>query len=160
MFVPGAAAVTDAMRARFAQADVVLFDGTVFTDDEMQRTGTGTKTGRRMGHMPIDGESGGLQALAGRRLAATSCISTTPIRSRSMAPPTRRSRGRRNAGGRGRHGDHHLKLLSPEKLEAALRDIGDPHYHRLHPFHGLLHGGKCTKGQVRPRRSIVTITKQ
>jgi pyrroloquinoline quinone biosynthesis protein B len=65
VFVPGAAAVTDAMRARFAQADVVLFDGTVFTDDEMQRTGTGTKTGRRMGHMPIDGEGGALQALAG-----------------------------------------------------------------------------------------------
>ena len=21
-------------------------------------------------------------------------------------------------------------------------------YHRLHPFHALLHGGKCTKGQV------------
>ena len=33
-------------------------------------------------------------------------------------------------------------------LEAALRDIGARRYHRLHPFHGLLHGGKCTKGQV------------
>lgn len=65
VFVPGAAAVTDAMRVRFAQADVVLFDGTLFTDDEMQRTGTGQKTGRRMGHMPIDGEGGALQALAG-----------------------------------------------------------------------------------------------
>ena len=29
-----------------------------------------------------------------------------------------------------------------------LRDIGARRYHRLHPFHGLLHGGKCTKGQV------------
>ena len=38
--------------------------------------------------------------------------------------------------------------LSPEQLEAALRDIGARRYHRLHPFHGLLHGGKCTKGQV------------
>ena len=41
-----------------------------------------------------------------------------------------------------------MKLLSPEELEAALRDIGARRYHRLHPFHGLLHGGKCTKGQV------------
>ena len=41
-----------------------------------------------------------------------------------------------------------MKLLSPEELEAALRDIGAKRYHRLHPFHGLLHGGKCTKGQV------------
>ena len=65
VFVPGAAAVTPTMRERFARADVVLFDGTLFTDDEMLRTGTGPKTGRRMGHMPIDGEGGALQALDG-----------------------------------------------------------------------------------------------
>ena len=41
-----------------------------------------------------------------------------------------------------------MKLLSPEELEAALRDIGARRYHRLHPFHTLLHGGKCSKGQV------------
>jgi len=41
-----------------------------------------------------------------------------------------------------------VTLLSPEQLEAALRDIGARRYHRLHPFHGLLHGGKCSKGQV------------
>jgi coenzyme PQQ biosynthesis protein C len=41
-----------------------------------------------------------------------------------------------------------VKLLSPDELEAALRDIGAKRYHRLHPFHGLLHGGQCTKGQV------------
>ena len=41
-----------------------------------------------------------------------------------------------------------MKLLTPDELEAALRDIGARRYHRLHPFHQLLHGGKCTKGQV------------
>ncbi len=41
-----------------------------------------------------------------------------------------------------------MNLLSPDELEAALRDIGARRYHRLHPFHTLLHGGKCTKGQV------------
>src|SRR5664279_2418941 len=65
VFVPGAAAVTGAMRERFARADAVLFDGTLFTDDEMLRSGTGKKTGHRMGHMPIDGDDGTLQALAG-----------------------------------------------------------------------------------------------
>lgn len=65
IFVPGAAAVSPAMRERFAAADVILFDGTLFTDDEMQRSGTGVKTGRRMGHMPIDGEGGALTALDG-----------------------------------------------------------------------------------------------
>ena len=41
-----------------------------------------------------------------------------------------------------------MKLLSPGELEAALRDIGARRYHRLHPFHHLLHSGKCTKNQV------------
>src|SRR3974377_806532 len=41
-----------------------------------------------------------------------------------------------------------MKLLSPDELEAALRDIGARRYHRLHPFHHLLHRGKCSKGQV------------
>jgi pyrroloquinoline quinone biosynthesis protein B len=71
VFVPGAAAITPAMHERFARADVILFDGTLFTDDEMIRTKTGQKTGRRMGHMPIDGEGGSLHALdklPGRRI--------------------------------------------------------------------------------------------
>jgi coenzyme PQQ biosynthesis protein C len=41
-----------------------------------------------------------------------------------------------------------VKLLSPTELESALRDIGARRYHRLHPFHHLLHSGKCTKNQV------------
>ena len=64
-YVPGAAAVAPALRQRLSHADVILFDGTLFTDDEMIRTGTGTKAGRRMGHMPIDGEGGSLAALQG-----------------------------------------------------------------------------------------------
>jgi coenzyme PQQ biosynthesis protein C len=39
-------------------------------------------------------------------------------------------------------------LLTPDELEAKLRDIGARRYHRLHPFHHMLHGGMCTKGQV------------
>jgi pyrroloquinoline quinone biosynthesis protein B len=64
-FTPGAAAVTPAVTERMARADVVFFDGTLFRDDEMIATGTGTKTGRRMGHMPIDGDGGSLSALTG-----------------------------------------------------------------------------------------------
>jgi coenzyme PQQ biosynthesis protein C len=41
-----------------------------------------------------------------------------------------------------------MNLLTPDQLEARLRDIGARRYHRLHPFHKLLHGGKCCKGQV------------
>jgi len=64
VFVPGCAAVTPALKARLARADVLLFDGTLFRDDEMIATGTGSKTGRRMGHIPIDGDGSSLAALA------------------------------------------------------------------------------------------------
>jgi pyrroloquinoline quinone biosynthesis protein B len=67
VFVPGCAAVTPALLDRLARADVLAFDGTLFADDEMIATGTGSKTGRRMGHMPIAGEGGSLAALAGLR---------------------------------------------------------------------------------------------
>lgn len=70
-FVPGCAEVRASLHDRLATAEVVLFDATLFTDDEMIRTGTGTKTGRRMGHMPIDGPGGTLAALSdlpGRRI--------------------------------------------------------------------------------------------
>ena len=63
LFVPGAAEVTPALHARLEKADVAMFDGTLFTDDEMIRNGSGLKTGRRMGHMPIDGDTGSLKAL-------------------------------------------------------------------------------------------------
>ncbi len=64
-FVPGSAAITPALRARLGRADVVLIDGTLYRDDEMIRSGTGGKTGMRMGHMPIDGPGGSLIALDG-----------------------------------------------------------------------------------------------
>jgi coenzyme PQQ biosynthesis protein C len=41
------------------------------------------------------------------------------------------------------------KLLTPDEMEAALRKIGETRYHHLHPFHEMLHTGKCTKDQVR-----------
>jgi pyrroloquinoline quinone biosynthesis protein B len=59
------------MTERMEGADVVFFDGTLFRDDEMIASGTDSKTGRRMGHIPIDGEDGSLAALegiAGRRV--------------------------------------------------------------------------------------------
>lgn len=40
-------------------------------------------------------------------------------------------------------------LLSPEALEAALRQIGAERYHNLHPFHRALHDGRLDQGQVR-----------
>lgn len=39
-------------------------------------------------------------------------------------------------------------LLSANELEAKLRDIGARRYHSRHPFHALLHGGRCDRAQV------------
>lgn len=38
--------------------------------------------------------------------------------------------------------------MTPDALEAALRAIGAERYHIHHPFHRLLHDGKCTRAQV------------
>src|SRR5580700_9930208 len=80
-YVPGAAAVTPAVMQRLARADVIFFDGTLFRDDEMIASGTGEKTGRRMGHMPLDGKDGTLAALAGLkgRRILTHINNTNPI---------------------------------------------------------------------------------
>jgi pyrroloquinoline quinone biosynthesis protein B len=80
-YVPGAAGVTAAVRARLDRADVVFFDGTLFVDDEMIKAGTGSKTGRRMGHISINGKGGTLAALAGlsNRRILTHINNTNPI---------------------------------------------------------------------------------
>jgi pyrroloquinoline quinone biosynthesis protein B len=81
LFIPGAASVTPAMAERMRNADAILFDGTLFTDDEMVVCGAGEKTGRRMGHMPIAGSEGSLEALAAMS-ARRICIhinNTNPI---------------------------------------------------------------------------------
>ena len=65
VFLPGVAAITPELLSRLRRAHAILIDGTLFADDEMIRSNTGQKTGRRMGHMPIDGEEGTLAALDG-----------------------------------------------------------------------------------------------
>jgi pyrroloquinoline quinone biosynthesis protein B len=65
VFLPGVAAISPELLSRLRRAHAILIDGTLFTDDEMIRSKTGQKTGRRMGHMPIDGEDGTLAALDG-----------------------------------------------------------------------------------------------
>jgi len=81
VFVPGSAAITPALERRLARADAVLFDGTLYQDDEMIRTGTGSKTGRRMGHIPIGGPDGSLAALGSlsRRRIYIHINNTNPI---------------------------------------------------------------------------------
>lgn len=64
-YIPGCAAVTDALLAQVADADLLLFDGTVWQNDEMPTMGAGAKTGARMGHVAMDGPDGSIARLAG-----------------------------------------------------------------------------------------------
>lgn len=53
LYIPGCAELPDWLSGRIAGADLLMFDGTLWEDDEMIRMGLGQKTGRRMGHMPV-----------------------------------------------------------------------------------------------------------
>lgn len=71
-YIPGCARMTNDLRSRLSGSDAVLFDGTLWEDNEMIAQGLGEKTGRRMGHMPISGPDGSVAALSsvntGRRI--------------------------------------------------------------------------------------------
>jgi pyrroloquinoline quinone biosynthesis protein B len=71
IIAPACAEITDQVIQSLHDADLVFFDGTLFTDDEMIAAGLGQKTGRRMGHVPLSGPGGTLERLAqmtGRRV--------------------------------------------------------------------------------------------
>jgi pyrroloquinoline quinone biosynthesis protein B len=63
-YVPGLARLDDAVLARFAASDLVLVDGTFWRDDELARLGISTRSARDMGHLPLSGPGGTLEALA------------------------------------------------------------------------------------------------
>jgi pyrroloquinoline quinone biosynthesis protein B len=67
-YIPGCARIDAALRERLAGAACLLFDGTVYTDDEMITAGVGQKTGARMGHLAMSGETGSIAGLADMRI--------------------------------------------------------------------------------------------
>jgi pyrroloquinoline quinone biosynthesis protein B len=63
-FVPGCGALDAPLLERLGNTQLLLFDGTFWTDDELIALGIGTRTARQMDHVPISGEGGSLQRLA------------------------------------------------------------------------------------------------
>ncbi len=63
-YVPGCAGVDDALAGRLRGAALALFDGTLYSDDEMIAQGLSSKTGRRMGHISMSGREGSVAAFA------------------------------------------------------------------------------------------------
>ena len=52
------------MLDRFAASDLVLVDGTFWRDDELAGLGISSRSARDMGHLPLSGPGGTLEALA------------------------------------------------------------------------------------------------
>jgi pyrroloquinoline quinone biosynthesis protein B len=63
-YVPGLARIDDTVLDRFAASDLVLVDGTFWRDDELARLGITARSAREMGHLPLSGPGGTLEALA------------------------------------------------------------------------------------------------
>ena len=63
-YIPGCARMVPALADRIRGAELVLFDGTLWQDDEMVQQGVGQKTGKRMGHMSMSGPEGSIAAFS------------------------------------------------------------------------------------------------
>jgi pyrroloquinoline quinone biosynthesis protein B len=81
-YVPAAAAIDGAVRALADGADLLLFDGTFWSDDEMAAVGAPERTARSMGHVPVGGPDGSLAELprlGARRVVLVHVNNTNPI---------------------------------------------------------------------------------
>jgi pyrroloquinoline quinone biosynthesis protein B len=63
-YAPGLARLDDGVLTRFAASDLVLVDGTFWRDDELAQLGISARSARDMGHLPLSGPGGTLEALA------------------------------------------------------------------------------------------------
>lgn len=64
-YMPGVPEIDDALLNEFESADVLLFDGTFWRDDELIRVQGSGQTARQMGHVPVSSPEGSLSKLAG-----------------------------------------------------------------------------------------------
>jgi pyrroloquinoline quinone biosynthesis protein B len=62
-YAPGLARLDDGVLTRLAASDLVLVDGTFWRDDELERLGISKRRARDMGHVPLSGPEGTLEAL-------------------------------------------------------------------------------------------------
>ena len=62
-YAPGLGEITEAVEAAMRQADVLMVDGTCWSDDEMLTLGLSKKTARMMGHLAQSGPGGMIELL-------------------------------------------------------------------------------------------------
>lgn len=81
-FVPGCGGLSPSLLQRLARADVLLFDGTFWSDEEPRELGISTRTARQMDHLPIGGRDGSLEQLGSlpcRHRVYTHINNTNPV---------------------------------------------------------------------------------
>jgi pyrroloquinoline quinone biosynthesis protein B len=64
LFLPAVGEITEDLLQQMEQCDLLLFDGTFWSDDELIRVQKGARTARQMNHVPISGAGGSLEQLA------------------------------------------------------------------------------------------------
>lgn len=64
-YTPSIPQVTDALRTIYNSCDVILVDGTFWSDAELNRTHSGAPMARSIGHVPMSGDDGTIALLAG-----------------------------------------------------------------------------------------------
>jgi len=88
-YVPTAGAIDDAVRRVAGGADLLLFDGTFWSDDELRAAGgVDAPTAREMGHLPVGGPGGSLELLPRLSVKRTVLVhinNTNPMLCRSSA---------------------------------------------------------------------------
>jgi pyrroloquinoline quinone biosynthesis protein B len=63
-FVPGCGDLDRALLDQLSSTDLLLFDGTFWSDDELVALGISDRTARQMDHLPVSGPDGSLARLA------------------------------------------------------------------------------------------------
>jgi pyrroloquinoline quinone biosynthesis protein B len=64
-FVPGCGDLDQSLVHRLGDADLLLFDGTFWSDDELVDLGISDRRARDMDHLPVSGPDGSLERLRG-----------------------------------------------------------------------------------------------
>ena len=63
-FVPGCGELSPSLLERLEQTDLLLFDGTFWSNDELIELGISDRTAREMDHLPVSGPDGSLARLS------------------------------------------------------------------------------------------------
>ena len=81
LYVPAIKQVDERFIAAAAACDCLLFDGSFWSDNEMEIRGIGTRTASAMGHLPISGPAGSLARLSDLKVRKiyTHINNTNPI---------------------------------------------------------------------------------